>query len=561
MSESQQYRDGLPPSTDPASCRTLACHALAVIGLALALQAVAIVTTHGYDSDGIVFMWNAQDLAEGDLDTPMLLRKPLLYPLLVAGGVACGLPAEAAASIVNVLAGTLAAIIVWRLGLELGDRPKALIAGLFMASLSPMVNSAGRALDTSLHVALFAGLMLAVVIGIRRKGLWPMLAAGLCLGAMAILRFEALATAVPVGLAVAFRDGLRLWRTLRWKAAAIVLVLVPAVSGLLPYGLMARARVGRFLTMPPAMTRTIERPRMPEDLVLEGAPTDPDEPVAPEHRREALRRVFLPSVRAMLERLGHMGLMFMKASAYVFTLLGVIGLLVRLATRSWRRGEGFLLLVTIWQPLALLPVTGGTMRYLLPLMPAMLWWSAVAVTSAGGPFRRRWRLGAMAGLVALTIGGQAPEIAKPKQTQGRARRAVGRFIQADAATRGIDPQALSVAAPVPQFAWYADARWVEIVRPDSGAWRSLPAFIEVARRHGVQYFVVEMWNVNMPRKGMFHRFDETLPTTGLDLLKTFDEKALRGDADDGDPKQWIRVYYIPPKEPIPYTVPSGVRTP
>lgn len=551
MSESRQYRDGLPPSTDPASCRTLACHALAVIGLALALQAVAIVTTHGYDSDGIVFMWNAQDLAEGDLDTPMLLRKPLLYPLLVAGGVACGLPAEAAASIVNVLAGTLAAIIVWRLGLELGDRLKALIAGLFTASLAPLVNSAGRVLDTSLHVALFAGLMLAVVIGIRRKTLWPMLAAGLCLGGLAALRFEGAVAVVPVLLAIGFRSGWRLWRDLRWKIPAAVLVIGPMCLGVVAYGLLTKRQVGDFMMMPPAMARTIERPNIPEDLIEDGGPGSRNEPPTTAQRREALRRIFIPSVSVLAGRLGQMGLMFMKASAYVFTLLGAIGVIVRLATRSWRRGEGVPLLMLLWVPLALAPITGGTMRYMLPLAPVALWWSASAVTGWGRLWARtipRGKVLACGLLAALVIGAQIPWIAQPKQTQGRARRAVGRFIEADAATRGIAPEALTVAAPVPQFAWYADARWVEIFTFDSGAWRSLPEFLEVARYFDAQYLVVEMWNVNTPRKDMFYRFDETLPTTNLEFLKAFDETALRGDVDDRGP-QWIRVYRIPERTP------------
>jgi 4-amino-4-deoxy-L-arabinose transferase-like glycosyltransferase len=304
-----------------------------------------------------------------------------LYPLLGAGVVAAGVPAEPAMRGVSMLAGTLAAVLAAWLALRFWGAAGGALAGL-LAALHPM------AVLSSVQVspeALFSALVVAAILSLDRsrapKGLFALFVA-----LASLVRREA-AVLLPAGLLF---DALRLrWSGSRpgrgwWSEAAAAVALFAVLF--LPFPILVHSATGRWTLSGKGdfvffLGRAMEGKST--SLVTNAeyrALRDRYEGVG-----DYVRQHPMSTAAALARTTGyHLRTLFFGRRSLPFGLAAVAGLVVALASRRLDRRRTLLLAL----PIVLLPVwavAGPVARYSRNLLPFVaVLGGALPLVFAGG---------------------------------------------------------------------------------------------------------------------------------------------------------------------------------
>lgn len=172
----------------------------AIFLLALAVRLLCLQQLGGFPlfdfplADSRVYLEWARQIVAGDLwsrSQGAFYQAPL-YPYFLAA--VSGLAGESLAAIrlAQALIGALGCGLLTVAGRLLFDRPTGVLAGVLLALYAPAVFTESLIQKEALAVALAAALLLSLALAGRREPVWPWLAAGVALGALSLLRENAL---------------------------------------------------------------------------------------------------------------------------------------------------------------------------------------------------------------------------------------------------------------------------------------------------------------------------------------------------------------------------------
>jgi 4-amino-4-deoxy-L-arabinose transferase-like glycosyltransferase len=221
--------------------------AIAVI-LGAGFRAVIQTWSPVHSSDTFQHLRVADSLLQGRGFTSLGAEHPdtsrmVVFPCLIALIAAITGNVEIAAHVVVVLGGALIVVPMFLLARSMFGPPAAL-ATLPLGALGCVAGASSRLLVTSVYVTLIIGTIAMGWYAARRRTLPPWLVAGLCVGAVSLLR--------PEG--IAFPLVLSAWAVLPpgrpHRAARLGIVLAGSLLLYLPYVTWASARLGRFAPWP-----------------------------------------------------------------------------------------------------------------------------------------------------------------------------------------------------------------------------------------------------------------------------------------------------------------------
>ncbi len=498
--------------------RLSACAVMAIMTLAVGLRLLAVFTDYGLDNDGYINVSNARHLAAGRIDR-IDPRNPPLYPAMLAVGSRLGLPAAGFGKGLNVVAGALGSVGCALLALEVTRRHTvAVVAGLCYAVIPGLAARAGRVVTEPVHIGLVAWMLFAALRGTKRRSLRWIVVSAVLLALVAMCRYEGIAYGLAVVFVVVAGNGWHVWKHALWKIVAAAIITVIGFAGLVPSSLIMHRTRGTWMPLPPPAVQVVK------DTGQQTVDQTVPEGTVPDYRKQHMARY-----RKMAE------VLFLKAlpqatfyGAYLLPALVGVGILA--VRRRWTWLHTGLLFFCLWRVAVLFLWAGISDRYLYPLYPALLTWAAVGLVGVSGPFGRArvWVLAMM--LAALAAGGTF-KAARPTNVSDIRRREASRMVVEDAREQGIEQ--LTIASFVPQYAYYADARWYELFRYDDILRRDLDELSEriALGLAGFQYMVIERWNAPENAPGFEQKIDHA-PLVLVDTIPVPEQRdAVRKQMD------------------------------
>ena len=155
--------------------------------------------------------------------------RPPGYPYFIAAVYTLFGHAFGAVRLAQALLGIGTALLVAAATREIGGRRAGLIAGVLAALYGPFVYFDGELVSASLEVFLVAASVYLTLLAARRPGAWPVLGAGVALGAAVVTRPTYLPVALAAGAWLAARGGARAARLALYAGAVLLLPLVATV--------------------------------------------------------------------------------------------------------------------------------------------------------------------------------------------------------------------------------------------------------------------------------------------------------------------------------------------
>jgi 4-amino-4-deoxy-L-arabinose transferase-like glycosyltransferase len=389
--------------------------------LAFCIRLLMVKYSWGLDGDGVWYATLGKNLVAGDFKAGLSAYWPPLYPFLVGISSLVIHDLEFAGRFVSVLTGSLLVIPVYYLCLRLYGRPAAFVGGLLIATQVLLITASTSLMADATYVFL---LISAIVLGLFSLGKARghlFLLTGLAFAASYLVRPEAIAY---IGLVTLLALAGRLYNK-RVSRKQIILNCVLLLTGFLllagPYLFYIHERTGtwtisqklagnlstselswRHLTPDGQTTRAdiLWGGFRPESTMAPPSPPPPTDSNTSGFGR--LLRIAVESSR----RLPWVDLRFRQIISPLLVLLVGLGLFSARWSKADATAQIYLLLF------ALATVLGYSLtvlqdRYLLPLVPLLICWSAQGVVvfeswlvdslgnarKSTGEFWRKWRLG------------------------------------------------------------------------------------------------------------------------------------------------------------------------
>jgi 4-amino-4-deoxy-L-arabinose transferase-like glycosyltransferase len=444
----------------------------ALLLLALALRVAAAANTAVINHDGARFTMSARAIRAGDWETALNVepRMPPLYPIAIAALSTATGSLGLAGVIISVLCGTLLVVPVYLLARAIWDGRVAFLAGLVVAILPDLALNAGDVWTEPLFFLLFFVSAAATWFAGERPALWKFAVAGIAGGLAVLTRPEGLYTFAAIlgwGAIVAWiRRREPEGRALR--VAGPLLAALIWIAVLFPYANWIHQRFGFWSpTANQFAVKLLGRPNV-ERSYTDGYRIDATELFESGRDQKALGRVPGLAWNAIKT--------YLRAGAYVFPFLLLLGFFYLRRSAGLRRGVWFLILLGLgyaiptWIGQAVgLPFDD---RFALPTFVALAPVIAIGMMGAWERLSARWtpdrrgRLGAVA--AALLVLGCSVKCFQPRDQRRLSLADAGRWIREN---YGPDRRILTMDRRVEH---YADA-WSERVPPTFEETRRLVA--------------------------------------------------------------------------------------
>jgi len=381
----------------------------ALLLLALALRVAAAANTAVINHDGARFTMSARAIRAGDWETALNVepRMPPLYPIAIAGLSAITGSLGFAGVLISVLCGTLLVVPVYLLARAIWNDRVAFLAGLVVAILPDLALNAGDVWTEPLFFLMFFISAAATWFAGERPALWKFSVAGLAGGLAVLTRPEGLYTLAAIlgwGALVAWiRRREPEGRALRLAGPLVAALIWIAV--LFPYSDWIHQRFGFWSpTANQFAVKLLGRPNV-ERSYTEGYHIDASELFEAGRDQKVLGHV--PGLAWNSIKT------YVRAGAYVFPLVLIIGFFFLRRSAGLRRGVWYLILLGVGYAIPTWIGLGAGLpfddRFALPTFVAFAPVMAIGMIGAweriGAAWtpERRSRLGAAA-LALLVLG-------------------------------------------------------------------------------------------------------------------------------------------------------------
>lgn len=474
-------------SEDARRVAAWACVALALrLGLLFGVE-------HVITPDGVMYAGLARELAAGRFGEGLSTYWPPLYPSLVAAASLVVADVELAGRLVSAVAGALVVLPVYRLALDSYGRDAARLS-CALAALHPLlVYYSTLVLTESVYTLLFACGVAAGWSAVSEVSARKFMAAGALFGACYLLKPEA---AGFVLLLVAFVTAARVFSGRKASPKDSLLGACGTVAGFLvvasPYLLYLRRETGGWILSGKVAGHLWQGSRRAGEVAPQVSGLVPDATTAVVQLTKALRYEY-----------ELLNLLFPTA----FVVAAALGLFASRWTRTRARREAYLLLF-VAATLAGYAVTLPNIRFLVPLTPLVICWTAQGVreferwaratSRRAGVGEKFGRFGARVlrpAVVAVLLASLLPMFVylmrgdKWGDYYGQKRAAV--WIRGQQSAHGDDAPVIMSSAPVAAF--YAGGRHVMLADEEA------TELVARARREGVGYVVVNERDVKGTR--------------------------------------------------------------
>ena len=365
--------------------------------LAFCIRLLMVKYSWGLDGDGVWYATLGKNLVSGNFKAGLSAYWPPLYPFLVGISSLVIHDLEFAGRFVSVLAGSLLVIPVYYLCLKLYDKEVAFIGALLVAIHSLLINYSTSLMTESTYTLLFTS---AIVLGLfalskARVYLFPL--TGLAFGACYLVRPEAMGY---VGLIILLTMAARLYNKRIQNKRVFhnsVLLITVLILTCFPYILYVHHQTGVWTISQKLSLNLRDSDIYRRRLTPDGQSTNADilwggfrpqsaaqfRPSGPPpaadsgNRPGTVRRLAYVLEQSAKGLAGEYGI-FPQVVSPLFVLFAGLGLF----TTRWSKHEaGFQLYLLLFVLATLLgySLTVLQVRYLLPLLPIFLCWSARGV--------------------------------------------------------------------------------------------------------------------------------------------------------------------------------------
>ncbi|HEY0407105.1 MAG TPA: glycosyltransferase family 39 protein, partial [Pyrinomonadaceae bacterium] len=262
----QTAKTARQPSSHPSTLRRLLINGFIIFLVAFGLRLLAwqdnrfearkvqTAVTEGYrhaarlfSVDGLASFFSAS----APLADTNHLGHPPGYPLLLALLSRLTDDTDAAVQLTQIIADSLAAVVIFLIARSLFSTPVALIAGLLVALAPQFTYNSTLLLPDSISVLPLISAVYCLLLATRRKGIGLLIAAGALVGLSCWLRANAMMLAPFMALAMPllFARGLRLRSALALVAGALVVVAPLTIRNAVVYQRFIPVSLGAGQTM------------------------------------------------------------------------------------------------------------------------------------------------------------------------------------------------------------------------------------------------------------------------------------------------------------------------
>jgi 4-amino-4-deoxy-L-arabinose transferase-like glycosyltransferase len=214
--------------------------AVLVLAIAVRLVLLGSAPTFVISHDSPEYFDAGYRLAQGG-EFSLPLKRPPLYPVFLAAAAALVGPSLQSIALLQHALGLVAVVLVYWLGRLAFGRGTGLLAAGLTALNGAMLLMEHTLISEVLFAPLLLGFLLALVLGLRGRGRWHFLLAGLLLGLAALTR-PATQAVVPLVIVAVVLAPLS-WRP---RLLAVGLILAGFAATILPWMLRQQATYGTF---------------------------------------------------------------------------------------------------------------------------------------------------------------------------------------------------------------------------------------------------------------------------------------------------------------------------